>query len=171
MVRTRIPPSPTGEDLHIGNLHTSLINWTFAKKHKGQFIVRIEDTDQKRLVKGSEEKILSTLKAYGLMYDEGPDIGGLSGPYRQSERLETYQIYIKELIQKGVAYYCFCSKERLETLRKKQQKEGLVPRYDKHCLSLKDPQKKIEAGEEYVIRLNIPEDINITFHDEELAKE
>ena len=165
MVRTRIPPSPTGEDLHIGNLHTSLINWTVAKKNKGQFIVRIEDTDQTRLVKGSEERILKTLKEYGLNYDEGPDIGGTAGPYRQSERLETYQIYAKELIEKGVAYYCFCSKERLDTLRKRQQKEGLVPRYDKHCLTLKDPQKRVEAGESHVIRLNIPEDSTITFED------
>lgn len=165
MVRTRIPPSPTGEDLHIGNLHTALINWTVAKKNKGQFIVRIEDTDQKRLVKGSEERILQTLKDYGLIYDEGPDIGGDAGPYRQSERLETYQIYAKELIDKKVAYYCFCSKERLETLRKKQQKEKKVPKYDKHCLHLKNPQEKIEAGEGYVVRLNVPEDVTITFHD------
>ncbi len=165
MVRTRIPPSPTGEDLHIGNLHTALINWTFAKKNSGEFIVRIEDTDQTRLVKGSEERILKTLKEYGLNYTEGPDIGGNAGPYRQSERLETYQIYAKELIEKGVAYYCFCTKERLDVLRKKQQKEGLVPRYDKHCLALKDPRKKVEAGEEYVVRLNIPQDITISFED------
>lgn len=165
MVRTRLAPSPTGEDLHIGNLQTALIDWIFAKKHDGQFIVRIEDTDQNRLVKGSEEKILKTLKDYGLMYDEGPDIGGLSGPYRQSERLETYQIYAKELIEKKVAYYCFCSKERLDSLRKKQQKEGAVPRYDKHCLSLKDPSGRVEAGESHVIRLNIPEKATISFHD------
>src|SRR3989338_4554442 len=165
MVRTRIAPSPTGEDIHIGNLHTALINWTFAKKNDGQFIVRIEDTDQQRLIKGSEERILKTLKEYGLIYDEGPDAGGSAGPYRQSERLETYQIYGKELIEKKVAYYCFCSKERLESLRKKQQKEGLVPRYDKHCLNLKDPEKRVEDGESYVVRLNIPEDIVISFED------
>ncbi len=165
MVRTRIAPSPTGEDLHIGNLHVALLNWTFAKKHEGQFIIRIEDTDQTRLVKGSEEKILKTVKDYGLTYSEGPDIGGSAGPYRQSERLETYQIYVQELIKKGVAYYCFCSKERLDTLRKKQQKEGLIPRYDKHCLHLKDPLKKIEGGEPYVIRMNIPEKAIISFED------
>ena len=165
MTRTRIAPSPTGEDLHIGNLHVALINWAFAKKHEGQFIIRVEDTDQTRLVKGSEERILKTIKEYGLTYDEAPDVGGPSGPYRQSERLETYEIYAKELIDKGVAYYCFCSKDRLDALRKKQQKEGQLPRYDKHCLHLKDPQQKIDAGEPYVVRLNIPEEVSISFED------
>lgn len=166
MVRTRIAPSPTGEDLHIGNLHTALINWAFAKKHDGQFIVRIEDTDRERYVKGSEEKILQTIKDYGLFYDEGPDVGGTSGPYRQSERLETYQIYAKELIDKGAAYYCFCTKDRLQKLREKQLKEKKVPSYDKYCLNnIKNPQEKVESDERYVIRLNVPPKKEIIFTD------
>ena len=118
MVRTRIAPSPTGEDLHIGNLYTALLNWAWAKKNDGKFIIRIEDTDQQRLIKGSEEKILQTIKDYRLDYDEGPDIGGDSGPYRQSERLDTYHLYAKELVEKGAAYYCFCTTQRLDQLRK-----------------------------------------------------
>lgn len=165
-VRTRIAPSPTGEDLHIGNLHTALINYVFAKKHEGVFIVRIEDTDRTRLVKGSEEKILQTLKNYGLQYDEGPGNEGKVGPYRQSERLETYQIYAKELIDKGAAYYCFCTKERLEKLRQKQQKDKQIPKYDKHCLlNGKDAQNRIDKGESHVVRLNIPENKEVSFED------
>jgi len=166
MIRTRIAPSPTGEDLHIGNLHAALINWTWAKKNDGQFIVRIEDTDRQRLVSGSEERILQTLKDYSLFYDEGPDKEGVSGPYRQSERLEIYQSYAKELIDKGAAYYCFCSKERLEKLREQQTRQKKIPRYDKHCLTnVKDPEKKIENAESYVIRLNVPEGKKIVFED------
>jgi len=116
MVRTRIAPSPTGEDIHIGNLYTALINWAWAKKHKGKFIIRIEDTDQERLVKGSEEKILQTIKEYGLNYDESTDIGGQYGSYRQSERLSVYKKYADELIKKKAAYYCTCTKERLAEL-------------------------------------------------------
>jgi glutamyl-tRNA synthetase len=166
MIRTRIAPSPTGEDLHIGNLHTALINWAYASKNSGQFIIRIEDTDKNRLIKGSEEKILQTLKNYGLDYDEGPDIEGRYGPYRQSERLEIYDSYIKELLDKKFAYYCFCSKERLDDLRKKQIKGKKVPKYDKHCLnSVKNSEKRIENGEKYVIRLNVKSGKKIEFED------
>ncbi len=166
MVRTRIAPSPTGEDLHIGNLYTALLNWAWAKKHEGQFIIRIEDTDVQRLVKGSEERILQTVKDYHLDYQEGPDIGGGSGPYRQSERLDIYHQYAQELIEKKAAYYCFCSKERLDKLRKQQQKKGEVPRYDKHCLrEVKDPQKRIDSGEDHVIRLNVKQNQEIVFED------
>lgn len=166
MVRTRIAPSPTGEDIHIGNLHSALINFAFAKKNEGKFIVRIEDTDRERLIKGSEERILKTLKNYGLIYDEGPDVDGLSGPYRQSERLEIYHEHIKELIEKEAAYYCFCSKERLEKLRKKQQQEKKVPKYDKHCLgTVPNALKKIENEEPYVVRLNVPPGREISFID------
>src|SRR3972149_4512982 len=101
MVRTRIAPSPTGEDIHIGNLYTALINWAWARKHKGKFVIRIEDTDQSRLVRGSEEKILQTIKAYGLDYDEAPNIGGPYKPYRPSERLPIYKKNAEELIKKG----------------------------------------------------------------------
>lgn len=165
-VRTRIAPSPTGEDMHIGNLQTALINYIYARKHEGAFIVRIEDTDQVRKVEGSERVILQTLKDYGLNYDEGPDKDGIYGPYRQSERLETYRIYIKELLEKKAAYYCICTKERLTKLREKQQKEKQIPRYDKHCLNHQEEViKKVEGGETHVVRLNVPEHKDITFHD------
>ncbi len=166
MVRTRIAPSPTGEDLHIGNLYTALLNWAWAKKHDGQFIIRIEDTDRQRLIKGAEEKILKTIKDYKLDYQEGPDIGGGPGPYRQSERLDIYHQYAQELIEKKAAYYCFCSKERLEKLKEQQQKKGEVPRYDKHCLrEVKDPQKRVDNGEDHVIRLNVKQNQEIIFED------
>lgn len=165
-VRTRIAPSPTGEDLHIGNLQAALVNYAVAKKNGGQFIVRIEDTDQVRKVEGSEAKILQTLKDYGINYDEGPDKTGASGPYRQSERLDTYRIYAKELIDKSVAYYCICSKDRLTKLREKQQKEKQIPRYDKHCLrNQEEVVKKVQAGETHVIRLNVPPNTEIKFND------
>ncbi len=165
-VRTRIPPSPTGEDLHIGNLYTALINYVWAKKHKGQFIVRIEDTDRVRYVEGSEKQILQTLRDYGLDYDEGPDKEGLVGPYRQSERLETYQIYLKELVDKGAAYYCICTKERLDTLRKKQTADKKIPKYDKHCLRHQDDvKKKIGEGAPHVVRLNVPDHVDVSFDD------
>lgn len=165
-VRTRIAPSPTGEDLHIGNLYTALINWTVAKKNKGQFIVRIEDTDRERFVKGAEEKILSSLKAFHLNYDEGPDIGGPFVPYRQSERLPVYHKYIQELINKGDAYYCFCTKERLDAMRKEQIAKKQPPKYDRFCLrEVKDPQEKIKSGEKYVIRLKIPDKKEVVFND------
>ena len=166
MVRTRIAPSPTGDDLHIGNLYTALINWAYAKKNKGQFIVRIEDTDRERLVKGSEEKILSTLKDFGLTPDESPGVIGPYSPYRQSERLEIYKKYAEDLVKKGVAYYCYCSKERLDKLRQKLQAEKKIPKYDKYCLGHEACNMKHETREKYVIRLNVKENINITFHDE-----
>jgi len=166
MVRTRIAPSPTGEDLHIGSIHTALINWAFAQKHGGQFIVRIEDTDRTRLVKGSEEKMLQTLKRFGLDYNEGPDKEGLVGPYRQSERLETYEIYVNELLEKGAVYYCICSKDRLDKLRKQQVKEKKIPKYDKYCLkNQEEVKKKIEGGEKGVIRLNVKQGQTIEFED------
>jgi len=133
VVRTRIAPSPTGADLHIGNLYTALINWAWARKNNGQFIIRIEDTDRARLVTGGEKKILKTLKSYGLDYDEGPDIGGKYQPYRQSERLNLYRHYAQELVKKGKAYYCFCSVERLAKLREKLRKKKKVPKYDGLC--------------------------------------
>ncbi len=166
MTRTRIPPSPTGEDLHIGNLYTALINWAFAKKNKGNFIIRIEDTDRQRCVAGAEEKILSSLKAYNLNYDEGPDIGGPFAPYRQSERLDIYKKYALELIEKGAAYYCFCTKERLIDLRESQISEKKQTKYDKHCLKNIDLVKKqLENGQPFVIRLNVAQNKKIVFND------
>ena len=120
MIRTRIAPSPTGTDLHIGNVYTALINYVLAKQGKGKFIIRIEDTDRTRLVTGSENKILDSLCWLGLIYDEGPDIGGPYAPYRQSERLEIYKRYAEELVAKSAAYYCTCTPERLDQVRKEQ---------------------------------------------------
>ena len=166
MVRTRIAPSPTGEDIHIGNLYTALINWTWAKKHQGNFIIRIEDTDRARLVKGSELKILNTIKAFGLNYDESPDKDGPYKPYRQSERLAIYKKYSQELLSKGSAYYCICSKERLAEIRDIAQKEKRVPKYDKFCLAKQEEVKKeIEKGAKFVIRLNVPLNKEVVFND------
>lgn len=164
--RTRIAPSPTGEDLHVGTLATALVNYAVAKKHGGTFVVRIEDTDRTRFVAGAEEKFLQVLLAFGINYDEAPGKEGEYGPYRQSERLELYLRYARELVEKGAAYYCTCSKARLTTLREEQQKQKQVPRYDKHCLNQQEEVKKqIEQGVEYVIRLNVPTDTDISFED------
>lgn len=167
MVRTRIAPSPTGQDIHIGNLYTALINWAFAKKHQGKFIVRIEDTDRQRFNPGAEKQILTTLKRYHLFPDESPELGGPYGPYRQSERLKIYQKKAKELVEKGVAYYCFCSKERLEKLRKAQLAKKQIPKYDRHCLRLKKTErlKLLEKNLPFVIRLKVPENQEIVFND------
>lgn len=156
-VRTRFAPSPTGY-MHIGNLRTALYAWLFAKKNKGDFILRIEDTDRNRLVDNACEIIYNTLRDTGLSYSEGPDVGGNYGPYIQSERKSIYGKYAKILVEKGAAYYCFCTKERLDALREEAAKEGKVFKYDKHCLKLskEEVQAKLDAGEEYVIRQNIP---------------
>jgi len=166
MIRTRIAPSPTGQDIHIGNLYTAYINWAYARKHNGQFIIRIEDTDRTRYVEGAVEKILKTIKAYGLDYDESVDKPGKYGPYRQSERLEIYKKYAEELISKGKAYYCVCTKERLDEVRKKMTAEKKIPKYDKHCLSIQDEViKKVNNGEPYVIRLNVADHVDVSFED------
>ncbi len=167
MIRTRIAPSPTGEDLHLGNLYTAYINYLWAKKNHGKFIVRIEDTDRQRLVPGAEEKILSTLKKFNIFYDEGPDVGGDFGPYRQSERLSLYKKYVLELIGKEAAYYCFCSKERLDEVRKKMTADKKIPRYDGHCryLSKKEIDENLKKGTPYVIRLKVPKNKKIKVND------
>lgn len=161
MVRTRFAPSPTGY-LHIGGLRTALYAYLFAKKHGGKFILRIEDTDLERYVDGAVEIICRTLKGSGLVYDEGPDVGGDYGPYVQSERKEIYLKYAKQLIDSGDAYYCFCSRERLEKLH-----EGGAVKYDKHCLHIpkEEAERRIAAGEPYVIRQNIPEKGSDTYTD------
>jgi len=165
-VRTRIAPSPTGE-YHIGHLRTCLYNYALANKNHGQFIIRIEDTDQKRLVPGAQERILKDIKDYGLSWNEGPDIGGPYGPYIQTQRLGIYQKYIQELLDKGLAYYCFCSEERLTQMREIQKAAHQLPKYDRHCLKLsqKEIDEKIKKGEEYVIRLRVPDNQIITFND------
>ena len=160
-VRTRFAPSPTGY-LHIGGLRTALYAWLFARKNGGKFILRIEDTDLERYVDGAVEIIYRTLRETGLDYDEGPDVGGDYGPYIQSERREIYLEYARKLVEQGDAYYCFCTKERLEEIHKNG-----ATKYDKHCLSLskEEVQRRIDAGEKYVIRQNIPEEGSSTYHD------
>lgn len=166
-VRTRIAPSPTGMDLHIGNAYTALINYVVAKKAGGEFIIRIEDTDRTRLVEGSEGRILASLEWLGIPHNEGPDIGGPYAPYRQSDRLPNYKKYAETLIEKGYAYYCFCTSERLEEMRKKQEVEHKPPMYDGFCKAIdpKEAKKRAENGEKHVIRLNVPDSGKTTFTD------
>lgn len=161
-VRTRFAPSPTGY-LHIGGLRTALYGYLYAKAHGGEFILRLEDTDRERFVPGSVELIYNTMRDAGVLYSEGPDVGGDYGPYVQSERREIYKEYAEKLVEAGGAYYCFCSKERLESLTD----ENGNRRYDKHCLSLskEEVQRRIAAGEPYVIRQNIPEEGESSYED------
>lgn len=161
-VRTRFAPSPTGY-LHIGGLRTALYGYLFAKKNGGDFILRIEDTDTTRYVDGSVQIIYDTLRDSGIMYDEGPDVGGDYGPYVQSERKAIYTEYAKKLVELGGAYYCFCTPERVASLK---DEEGNV-RYDKHCLKLskEEVDKKLAAGEPYVIRQNVPTSGAGSYHD------
>lgn len=161
-VRTRIAPSPTGEDIHIGNLYTALINYVFARKHNGAFILRIEDTDRTRFVPGAIEKIIQTVGDFGLSFDEGPGVGGEFGPYIQSERLGLYHKYADELVEKGKAYYCFCSKEQLEVLKANPQTQKV--RHWDVCTDKNNKEKK-EAGEPFVVRLRVLPDKRMWFHD------
>ncbi len=157
MVRTRFAPSPTGY-LHLGGLRTALYTYLYARKNKGTFILRIEDTDQEREVPGAVQKIYDSLRQAGLSYDEGPDVGGDYGPYIQTQRRDLYPKYAEELIEKGGAYYCFCTKERLDEARAAAEARGETYKYDKHCLHLpKDEvERRIAAGEPHVIRQNVP---------------
>ncbi len=165
MVRTRIAPSPTGKDVHVGSISTGLMNFAWAKKNGGQFIVRIEDTDQTRVVPGGEKKMLETLNKIGLPADESPLVGGPYAPYRQSERLFLYKKYAEELVAKGKAYYCICTPDRLDGMRKEQQKNKQIPKYDRHCFHNQDEvSKKIKEGASYVVRLLMPEK-EIVFED------
>lgn len=156
-VRVRIAPSPTG-DPHIGTAYIALFNYVFTKKYNGKFIIRIEDTDQKRYRSDSENMILSALKWLGIKWDEGPDIGGPHAPYRQSERKNSYSKYAHELIEKGHAYRCFCTSTRLEELRKIQQAQKIAPGYDRLCRDLpqEDVEKKCAQNLPYVIRMKMP---------------
>jgi glutamyl-tRNA synthetase len=166
VVRTRIAPSPTGE-YHIGHLRTCLYDYALARKFGGQFIIRIEDTDQKRFVAGSAERTLQVIKDYGLTWDEGPDIGGPYAPYIQTQRLDIYQKYAQELIDKGLAYHCFCTQERLDSLRASQKAAGHLPKYDQHCLHLskEEIQKNLDAKIPYTVRMVIPKNETIIFED------
>ncbi len=167
-VRTRFAPSPTGR-MHVGNLRTALYAYLIAKHEGGDFILRIEDTDQERYVEGAVDIIYHCLEKTGLLHDEGPDKDGGVGPYVQSERQAQgiYLEYAKKLIEKGEAYYCFCDKERLESLRQTVAGKEIIV-YDKHCLHLskEEIEEKLAAGVPYVIRQNNPQTGTTTFHDE-----
>lgn len=168
-IRTRFAPSPTGR-MHVGNLRTALYAYLIAKHEGGDFILRIEDTDQERYVEGAVDIIYRTLEKTGLIHDEGPDKDGGVGPYVQSERQQTgiYLEYAKKLIEKGQAYYCFCDKERLAGLKTQIVEGKEITVYDKHCLSLskEEVEEKLNAGIPYVIRQNNPTEGTTTFHDE-----
>jgi glutamyl-tRNA synthetase len=166
MFRTRFAPSPTGEP-HIGNIRTALFEYLAARHQDGKFVLRIEDTDKSREVPGSKEKIMLGLSWLGLAWDEGPEVGGPYGPYVSSERLDLYQKLAKELVEKDWAYYCFCSPQRLEEVKKAQVAKGEIPRYDRHCraLSREECQIRLDKEEKAVIRLKVPETGEISFDD------
>lgn len=168
-IRTRFAPSPTGR-MHVGNLRTALYAYLIAKHEGGDFILRIEDTDQERLVEGAVDIIYRTLEKTGLVHDEGPDKDGGVGPYVQSDRQKAgiYLEYAKQLVDKGEAYYCFCDKERLANLKTQVVEGKEITVYDKHCLSLskEEVEEKLKAGLPYVIRQNNPTEGTTTFHDE-----
>jgi glutamyl-tRNA synthetase len=166
-VRTRFAPSPTGY-MHVGNLRTALYTYLIAKHDSGKFILRIEDTDQERYVEGAVDVIYNTLKLTGLNHDEGPDVGGDVGPYIQSERKGMYMEYAKNLIEKGEAYYCFCTKERLDALRADAEARKVTPKYDGHCKSLskEEIEKNLAEGKPFVIRQSNPTEGETVFEDE-----
>jgi glutamyl-tRNA synthetase len=165
-VRTRFAPSPTGF-LHIGSLRTALYTYLYAKQNNGQFVLRLEDTDIKRYVEGAAEAIYKGLKWAGLQYDEGPDIGGKYGPYKQSERLDIYKKRAQELLDKGKAYYCFCEEKTLEEMRQEQIAQKRAPKYDRRCLNLtpKEIKEKLDNAIPHAIRMKIPEGRLIEIND------
>ena len=167
-IRTRYAPSPTGR-MHVGNLRTALYAYLIAKHGDGTFILRIEDTDQGKFVEGATEIIYRTLEETGLLHDEGPDQDKGYGPYVQSERMRAgiYMQYAKQLVEKGEAYYCFCDQERLDSLKQTVNGE-VIMQYDKHCLSIpkEEAERRVAAGEPFVIRQNNPRTGTTTFHDE-----
>lgn len=165
-IRVRIAPSPTGF-LHIGNARTALFNYLFAKRYGGKFILRIEDTDLERSKSEYELDILESLKWLDILWDEGPEVDGEYGPYRQSERLDIYEKYLKKLLDEGKAYYCFCSEEELETQRQYQMSRGEAPRYSGKCRNIKkeEAEKRLNNGEAAVIRFKIDTEKKISFND------
>lgn len=173
MIRDRFAPSPTG-NVHVGSLRTALYNYLFAQKNNGQFLLRLEDTDRTRYEEGAVENLLDALMVTGVVPDEGlfEEDGkiiqkGDCGPYIQSERLDIYKKYIDQLLENGQAYYCFCTKERLDEVREKQKAAGETPRYDGHCRNLprEEVEARVAAGEPCVIRLKLPEDHVVAFDD------
>lgn len=164
--RTRFAPSPTGH-LHLGGARTALFGFLLASQTGGQFILRLEDTDRKRLVPGAEEELMQGLRWLGIEWHEGPDIGGPYGPYRQSERKEIYLEFARKLVEAGHAYYCFCTPERLERIRQEQQKLKLPLHYDGNCrrIPVDEAEERVARGEKHVIRFKAPKEGSITVHD------
>ncbi len=165
-VRVRFAPSPTGY-LHVGGLRTALYNYLFARKSKGTFVLRIEDTDRTRYVEGAVESLISTLRWAGIDYDEGPVKGGAYGPYIQSERLSIYKNHVDLLLKSNNAYRCFCTPQRLEAMRKDQERNKVASKYDRTCLHLtpEEINQKLDAGIPFVVRMKIPESCTISFDD------
>ena len=165
-VRTRIAPSPTG-DPHVGTAYVALFNYCFARKHGGQFVLRIEDTDQERSDPAYERAILRSLRWLGLEWDEGPDVGGLYGPYRQSERAEIYRKHVDRLLEAGHAFRCFCTPERLDALRREQREAGAMVGYDGFCAGLSESEvaSRLEQGIPHVVRMKVPREGNCVVHD------
>ncbi len=165
-IRVRFAPSPTGY-LHVGGLRTALYNYLFARRNDGKFILRIEDTDQGRYVPGAEESLIEALRWAGLKTDEGPDIGGDKGPYRQSDRTEIYKKHVLALVEKGHAYYAFDTPEELEAMRKHQENSGLPTRYDRRALQLSPDEikAKLDGGTPHVIRMRVPDATVVAFDD------
>ncbi|MCD4651740.1 MAG: glutamate--tRNA ligase [Candidatus Cloacimonetes bacterium] len=165
-VRVRFAPSPTGM-LHLGGLRTALYNFAFARSQGGKFILRLEDTDKKRTVEGAAEDLFNTLQLHGIKFDEGPGKGGKFKPYVQSQRLEIYNDYAMELIEKGAAYYCFCSAKRLDEIRAVQRENKEPIKYDGLCraMDIEEAEKRVAAGESYVIRLKMPQEGSFVFYD------
>ncbi len=165
-VRTRVAPSPTG-DPHVGTAYVALMNYMFAKKHGGEFILRIEDTDRARSTSASETVIFESLKWLGLTWDEGPDIGGDCGPYRQSERSDIYAEHCDKLIKDGNAFRCFCTTERLDAMRAGQRAAGQITRYDGYCVHLTEEQiqQNLDDGLSYVVRMSVPDSGTCTITD------
>ncbi len=165
-VRVRFAPSPTGF-LHVGGLRTALYNYLLARKTKGAFVLRIEDTDRGRYVEGAVENLIKTLRWAGLDYDEGPVAGGEFGPYVQSERTEIYRKHADILLEQKMAYRCFCTPDRLEQMRREQEKQKLTPKYDRTCLRLSDEEirENLDSGKPFVVRMRVPDDVVVGFSD------
>ena len=165
-IRTRVAPSPTG-DPHLGTAYIALFNYCFAKQQGGEFVLRIEDTDQVRSTPESEQAIMDSLQWLGLNWDHGPDVGGEFGPYRQSERSDLYKKFAHQLVEQGKAFYCFATSEELDQMREEQMAEGLRPKYDGRGLNLSEDEIKanLEAGKPYVIRMKIPSEGTFKFND------
>ncbi|MBN2851944.1 MAG: glutamate--tRNA ligase [Clostridia bacterium] len=169
-IRTRFAPSPTGV-MHIGNLRSALYEYLVAKKENGKFVLRIEDTDQERFVDGATEIIYKTLSMFNIIHDEGPDVGGPYAPYVQSERKDTYLPYAEKLVKSGHAYYCFCTKERLDHKRHEAETNKEQYKYDRHCLSLSEEDIKMKLKDQpYVIRQKMPESGQLIYEDSVFGK-